>query len=62
MQINATMQINARSTTIGVIPMPETRSTERRRAAREVFGETIKRSERQPDRPDHRPVVAAPAA
>jgi hypothetical protein len=39
------MQINARSAAIGVIPKPETRSTERRRADREVFGETIEPSE-----------------
>jgi hypothetical protein len=35
------MQINARSTAIGVIPKPETGSTERRQAGREVF---VKRS------------------
>ena len=35
------MQINTRSSAIGVIPKPKTRGTERRRAGREVFGETI---------------------
>ena len=30
-----------RSVAIGVIPKPETRSTDRRRAGREVFGEAI---------------------
>ena len=39
------MQIKVRSAAIGVIPKPETRSTERRRADREVFGETIEPSE-----------------
>ena len=33
------MQINGRSAAIGVIPKPETRSTEWRQANREVFGE-----------------------
>jgi hypothetical protein len=40
------MQIKARSSVIGEIPRPETRGTERRRAGREVFGETIERSKR----------------
>jgi hypothetical protein len=39
------MQINARSSAIGVIPKPETKGTDRRQAGREVFGETIKRSQ-----------------
>jgi hypothetical protein len=39
------MQFKARSAAIGVIPKPETGSAERRRADREVFGETIKTSE-----------------
>jgi hypothetical protein len=56
------MQINASSSAIGVIPKPEARGTERRRAGREVFGETIARSERQLDRPDDRRVAVAPAA
>lgn len=38
-------KIKARSAAIGVIPKPETRSTERREADREVFGETIDPSE-----------------
>jgi hypothetical protein len=44
-----------RSGVIGGIPRPETRSTERRRAGREVFGETIASSKRESDRPADRP-------
>ena len=44
------MQIMSRSSVIGGIPRPEARSTERRRAAREVFGETIPYRKRQPER------------
>jgi hypothetical protein len=35
------MQTTQRSVVIGRMPKPETRSTERRRADREVFGETV---------------------
>jgi hypothetical protein len=35
------MQIKVRSSVIGGIPRPKTRGTVRRRAGREVFGETI---------------------
>jgi hypothetical protein len=42
------MQIATRSCVIGGIPRPEARSTERRGVAREVFGETIAPSKRQP--------------
>jgi hypothetical protein len=42
--------INEWSIVIGGIPRPEARSTERRGAAREVFGETIARSKRQSER------------
>ena len=48
------MQITLRSSVIGGIPRPEAKGTERREAGREVFGETIERGERRPDRPDHR--------
>ena len=46
------MQITSRSSVIGGIPRPETRSTERRGAGREVFGEAIARCKRQSYRPD----------
>ena len=39
------MQMTQRSVVIGRMPKPETRSTERRRADREVLGETIEPSE-----------------
>jgi len=40
-----------------VIPKLETRDTERRRAGREVFSETIKRSQWQSNRSHDRPVA-----
>jgi hypothetical protein len=40
------MQMTKRSGVIGRMPKPEARGTERRRAAREVFGETTVRSKR----------------
>jgi hypothetical protein len=39
------MHMKERSRVIGWMPKPETRGTERRQAGREVFGETIKRSQ-----------------
>jgi hypothetical protein len=53
------MQINARSSAIGVIPKPETRSTERHQAGREVFGAKTKRRQLQISRTDNCPVAAA---
>ena len=55
-------QIKVRSSVIGGIPRPETRSAERRRAGREVFGETIASSKRQSDQPDAPSLAAAPRA
>jgi hypothetical protein len=52
------MQMTSRSSVIGAIPRPEARSTERRRAGREVFGETITLSKRRSGRP-HPPGLAA---
>jgi hypothetical protein len=53
------MQINARSSAIGVIPKPETRSTERHQAGREVFGAKTKRRQLQISRTDNCPVATA---
>ena len=44
------MQITSRSSVIGGIPRPEARSTERQGTAREVFGENLARSKRQPEK------------
>ena len=46
------MQIRIRPCVIGGIPRPAARGTERPEADREVFGETIARSKRQPDQPN----------
>ena len=48
------VQIVSRSSVIGGIPRPEARGTERREADRELFGETIARTKRQPDRTNSR--------
>src|ERR1700730_12282751 len=56
------MHMIERSRVIGWVPKPETRGTEWRQAGREVFGETIKGSQRQSDRSHYRPVAGTPAA
>jgi 5S rRNA maturation endonuclease (ribonuclease M5) len=48
------MHMIERSRVIGWMPKPETRGTEWRQAGREVFGETIKGSQRQSDRSHYR--------